>query len=87
VKVLQGQALTSIGVLVLMGRVILRAVRGMGGMTSFTFCESHRKTLTLTSRIVILFESRYWERIAVRVGMQLLVLAVRDMPDGTWHYS
>jgi hypothetical protein len=37
VKVLQGQALTSIGVLVSMPRVILRAVRGMSGISGFSF--------------------------------------------------
>jgi hypothetical protein len=36
---------------------------------------------------VILLSSQYSERIAVCVGMPFLVLAVRDMPDGTWHYS
>jgi hypothetical protein len=37
VKVWQGQALTSIGVLVLIGRVFLRAVGGMSGISSFSF--------------------------------------------------
>ena len=41
----------------------------------------------MTSRTVILLSSQYSERIAVCVGMPFLVLAVRDMPDGTWHYS
>jgi hypothetical protein len=36
VKVWQGQGLTSVGVLVLIGRVLLRAVGRMSGISSFS---------------------------------------------------